>query len=248
MKSILTRLLCILITLPLFADCTTGAQYFFPNGKTITTDGLILIEMYGDQQSHISELVNSYVFLESETLDIIELFLIDSNKGEFHISQAVFCSSTPLIVGEQYTFKYKPKESKSILTFKRYLGDSKTNTSLSWKVVKEELSTTISPMVKYLSKEVNHFGCGPSMYVNFIIDTDENVLYKVVLKNNTNKTASKYLLKPNKGVLKVGHGMCSGAFRFVQNCRYTIEISTLDNSGQTSDPIYFFNFSRIENL
>ncbi|OIQ30712.1 MAG: hypothetical protein BM564_00410 [Bacteroidetes bacterium MedPE-SWsnd-G2] len=220
----------------------SGAKYFYPSENTITQDGQILIEMYGNQQHIISKLIHAEVYLEASNSNRIELYLVESNKGEFRLSQALFCPNTPLVVGEHYTFKYIPSGSKKPITFNRYLKNSKTNTALSWEVIPDNNNEEVNLDFKFQSKEVQYYGCGPSMYLNFTIENDKMVLYKVKLTNNSNKRSSEYILRAHEGILKIGHGMCSGAFNFLPQTTYTAAISILDSQGLPSERVFNYSF------
>ncbi|MFM2387889.1 MAG: hypothetical protein RL660_2646 [Bacteroidota bacterium] len=94
----------------------------------------------------------------------------------------------------------------------------------------------MAPGVK--SKEAFMYGCGPAEYVNFcacFIDNSPLVVHTKV-KNVRSNEVSEFYLFSDSNRIRVGHGMCSGAFDFDENEKYEAIFTLMDASGNLSEP------------
>ena len=53
----------------------------------------------------------------------------------------------------------------------------------------------------------------------------------------------KCLVKYKNGKIKIGHGMCSGAFKLELNEKYEVRFKAMDSSGNISDSNVNINFT-----
>ena len=89
------------------------------------------------------------------------------------------------------------------------------------------------------------YGCGPAVYAVFSCPLNDNskLLVKATVTNMTTGQVVAYILKPQKGQIRIGHGMCSGAFVFKNNENYQVEFDIVNQNGEflnwSNKPIKF---------
>jgi hypothetical protein len=69
------------------------------------------------------------------------------------------------------------------------------------------------------------------VFSNPATDNSE-IIIKTTVKNLKTRKETTYYIEPNQEVINVGHGMCSGAFAYVEDDEhYEIEFAYMDSSG-----------------
>ena len=80
------------------------------------------------------------------------------------------------------------------------------------------------------------YGCGPArwVYIN-IVGQDNSELFTIArVTNKTTGLTTNYILNIENGLVKIGHGMCSGAFHFDNGDNYEVTFQLFDQSGNKS--------------
>lgn len=238
MKQFLILVLLITTATHSWAMCASQGLYAFPGTGTIKTNSQILISGYALSQEIISNLNTKYpVYLETKyhkvKLEVVETFV-----GGMQLTQAILKPTEKLYAGRTYALKIDKLDGKYKPELRRYNRVSEEWESISWKV--EEGSDTIPP--KWLAKPVFTesstvwFGCGPAVYAYFKCDVLEysHVFVRTELADLTSESKTVYILNPTPdGELKVGHGMCSGAFSFYPEHKYKIRFKLSDGYGNS---------------
>src|SRR5690606_37222929 len=98
--------------------------------------------------------------------------------------------------------------------------------------------------LKELKKTLVQYGWGRSIHVVFSNPAQANseLLIKTTVKNLKTGKQTTYYVKPDSQKIKVGHGMCAGAFDFDDGNNYEVEFSFIDSSGN----ITFWTGERIK--
>ena len=87
------------------------------------------------------------------------------------------------------------------------------------------------------------YGCGPAKWIYFKValsDTSVNLI-KASVKSKISGIITEYILPVKNGEIKIGHGMCSGAFDLKEEY-YEVVFSLLDmsmNEGEKTKPVTF---------
>lgn len=229
----------------LSAMCAWNGLSAFPSGKMISQNSIIVIEGYAASQEIVQELNKKYpVYLVSEKHKI-KLTVKEILIGQFSLTQAVLIPETTLTIGLNYTLLIEELPEGESLD--RWNSELEKREPVVYTVGLEldNKKPIFETCPKEIKKSLIHLGCGPSIHVVFdcnVIDSSE-YLVKATVKNLKTGKENSYYLEPNQGTLKIGHGMCSGAFIFDEGDDYEIEFSIMDASGNftawTGDRIKF---------
>jgi len=249
MKKIISTLIFVTILTNIFAICDDRGLWFFPENKTIKQNSWFMIEGYATSQSIINSLNNKYpVYLQSGKHKV-KLIVISTHKGAFGLTQAILKPAKKLKSGKTYQLKIDNLDDEQKNELLRQTGDQRETPA--W-IIEKRADTKVPKWAKtpqFKENQCIHFGCGPEVYAIFDIDvTDESeFLVKTEFKNiHTNTTTTYFLVSKNKQV-KVGHGMCAGAFKYAsdENHKFQVRFLITDASGNQqskfSEPIKFKN-------
>ncbi len=249
MKKLLTLLILCLGTVNVYADCAGEGLSFFPSGEIINKNSIFVIDGYAESQSIILELNKKHkIYLKSGNKEI-KLIVTEICIGQFNLTQALLKPESELELGLEYTMVIDNlPEYDSLIRYNRLKQKFEP---VSYKVV--DALDTINPKLleepKEIEKTLIHFGCGPSKYVVFSNPAEDmsEIIIKTTVKNLKTGKKTKYYVEPFDGKIRVGHGMCSGAFLFsdekiivgqgvlpedmLNNDNYEVEFSFMDSSG-----------------
>lgn len=245
MKQLLLVLIGLLCTAPVFADCIGSGFQVFPHGPTIRQNSIFVLEGYGGSQQVISRLNQTYSIYLKSGQKKVKLLVAEICVGQHQLTQAVLKPETALEAGRGYTMYIDdlPKnenvnphqETTHRYDLATYMVIPETD------LKKPELYAK----PKELKKTLVLYGCGPSIHVVFSNPAKDksDILVKTTVKNlKTGKETTCYI-KPEGNKIKVGHGMCSGAFDFDGSPAYEVEFSFMDAAGNltawTGEPIKF---------
>lgn len=216
-----------------FADCAGTGLYVFPSQKEIRTNSLFLLEGYAESQHVIAGLNKEFPIYLKSGKEIIKLEVIETNKGQFYVTQALLKPESPLTLGKEYilVIDHLPEYE--------YFGDYNQITQkydpISYFVnLPDDLAPPkLMTIPQEKNKSLAHFGCGPSIHVEFGFDIsdDSNVFVRTTMKSKENGTTTTYLLVYGGKGISIGHGMCSGAFNFNDGNDYEVQFEFLDTSG-----------------
>lgn len=227
------------------ADCESSGISCWPNQTTIKKNSIFILTFYGLSQNIVSQIGKKHsVFLKSGKQKI-PLIITEIHKGQFELTQVLLKPSSELIGGLEYEI--------FIDSLSQYEGIEKWNTETKKRETAKWIVTnnkdTENPiwieLPKFNSKTMVVYGCGPAKWVNFNFrfSDSSDVLIKTIVKSLKTHTETTYYLEKEGNKIKIGHGMCSGAFHFDEGNNYEVTFSLMDQSGnfstQNSKPIRF---------
>lgn len=221
-----------LIVSNLFGRCISSGYSVWPRSKTLVTNSIFILTGYGNSQQIIHNLSIYNVYLESYT-DSIKLDVLKIYTGEYGITQAVLKPTTKLSAGETYSLRIANLSGEAKHEF--------NNEDFSWKIL--DKSDNDNPqwqtLPSYIGKQWIRYGCGPEANAKFCICFDDNspVIVLARLKEIKSGITNEYFVEPDSTVLSIGHGMCYGAFYFVDNWEYEVSFSLMDASGNKIDSL-----------
>lgn len=243
-KKTILLLLCLFGCLNAWCDCMSEALYFWPSNKEIRENSLIVIDAYGESQEIMAQ-PNCKAYLISGS-EKIELKPIESCVGQFNLSQVILRPETNLTPGKEYELIVEGVGNVEHL-LDRYNAKTKKWEKVTWKVIsgKDEDVPAWTSLPIYKDDTYIEYGCGPAVAVNFSFGASDvsEYLIKAKVKDLKNKTELSYYLKPDKNIISIGHGMCSGEFYLEKGTNFEVEFSIMDASGNTitwnGDPLKF---------
>lgn len=249
MKYFLTISFLIYFSLLVKADCANSGIWASSISKTVTSNSLFLIEGYAQSMDVIKDLNKKYpVYIESNSHKV-KLEVIKFIKGKFRLNQAIVRPSEKLKAGSKYYIKIEDLGDKHPKSY--WGGDENHFISEGFLIIEENKSSSDEKWHKqpvFISSEVKHFGCGPSIYAYFnvsLVDTNYTHI-ETELVNKKTGISQTYLIDYNKKEkqVAVGHGMCSGAFDYSKNGKYKVRFRvpkcTIDSpDNEWSDWIIF---------
>ena len=236
MKVLFIVTVVLLVSAKSYADCGLGRMDFWPNGKTIYENSLIVIDGYSLSQKIILQLNLKYpVYLKSGD-EKVELTVEEIIIGEGSLTQAILKPVKELIPGREYHIYIDNIPENQSPETKNWNSITGKYEYPNWKVIKgRDISKPkwVSKP-KELKKTFIAFGCGPEAYVYFSFqasDQSEILIKTSVTSLASNKTTISYLKPEDNGVLKVGRGMCGGAFNFNEGDNFEVKFDIMDSSG-----------------
>lgn len=233
MKYVLFTSLIWFFSISAVADCSSGSLSVFPKGKTIKQNSIFIIDGYGSSQKLVLDFnKKNAVYLKSGN-EKVRLLVKEICIGQFQLTQAVLTLEKPLQVGLEYELIIEDLSKSGNLY--RYNEETERNEIVKYRVVNgfDNEKPILLSTPKEIDKAYTRFGCGPAMYVIFdypVKDSSE-VMIKTTVKNLTSKVETTYYIKTRNENMYVGHGMCSGAFKYQGGSDYEVEFSFIDSSG-----------------
>lgn len=240
MKPILITLFCLYLAPQLFARCSGRGIEVFPKTETIKQNAFIVIEGYALSQKIIQLLGKTQsAYLEAKNhrvrLEVKSVFV-----GAFELTQAVLIPAESLISGSTYylTISGLSEDEQSLL--EDWNADTKKTQRYGWRVEKgsDKTSPEWRSLPKWTSSSTVRYGCGPARYGLFDLSVHDEteVLVKTELMDLTSNSSTVYFLPlDGSNQLRIGHGMCSGAFSFKENHTYHVRFSLMDSCGNVEE-------------
>jgi len=234
MKQLLSILIGFFCAATVYADCAGEGLSIFPSGQTIKRNSIFILDGYAESQKVIIGLNKKHnIYLKSGNKKI-KLIVAEICVGQFYLTQAVLKPETELEVGLEYTMYIDnlPEYER----FNKYNKKTQKYEQVTYNVVAEidNKKPELTTKPKELKKTLVHYGCGPSIHVIFSSQVKDNsdIIVKTTLKNSKTRIETTYYIQPDGDKIKVGHGMCSGAFNFEDKSNnYEVEFSFMDASG-----------------
>lgn len=234
MSKIVYLALLFLVSQNVFADCDGNGIDFWPIGKTIKQNSIIMIDGYAESQHVIIGLNKQHpVYLKSKSHKV-PLTVIEVLSGEFWITQAILRPNQELKVGEEYQLIIDslPEYEKPV---RKWNPSSKEYEQVRWTVVEgiDLQKPQFSSIPIESKKMLEYYGCGPASYVVFghKVNDDSEYLIKTEVTNLATNKKTSYYLTTSENEIYVGHGMCSGAFKLVNGQEYEVKFEIIDASG-----------------
>ncbi len=224
----------------LYADCSVYGLNVFPKTETINKNSFFVLEGYARTQEIITLLNSKYpVYLESKN-HRVNLSIKRLNIGMFNLTQAILTTEEDLIPDVVYFLRIDNlgKLEERLLTI--WNSELQKSLPISWKIDNEKDS--IPPKLIENPIQINSsnikYGCGPAIFSDFKIITEDQseIIIKTELVNLYNGESTTYFLTINdSNIVRVGHGMCSGAFTFERNIKYKVRFSLIDICGNENE-------------
>lgn len=232
MKALFLSILICFASIQSFADCAGSGIYVLPaTTTTLSETPVIIIEGYYMDQEMIRNLGKKYTLYLESNKDLIQLIPVEILEGEMHLTQVILKPAKSLKTDTEYElYAESIPGNPSAVPDMIDLGipDSK------WmvKAINDKIVPVFTTAPKWMKSSVTYFGCGPSNYMEFKFETEEKNQYfiRTTVKNTKDDTQTTYYLTAVDGLLSVGHGMCSGAFKPKAGVKYELEFSLVDGS------------------
>ena len=209
---------------------------FWPASTTIYENSLFVIDGYHLSNKIIVQLNQKYpIYLTSGNLKV-ELKIKEITFGEAGLTQVVLLPVKEIIPGNEYQLNIDNIPSIDMPFINHWNPETEKYEFPTWKVIKGRDIQT--PRWKIRPNEVKktyvQYGCGPESYVYFnfqALDQSEILIRTSVTSLISNKTIICYLRPDKNEVLKVGRGMCGGAFSFEDGEKFEVTFDIMDASG-----------------
>lgn len=232
---IFTLGLCLCIKLS--ADCRSAIN-IYPKDGQINENNLLIIRGYGHATKVIDSLnIRHPIYLESGS-DKIKLVVVEQAQGMYRVSQAFLRPEHNLQLGRTYTVVIENLHDHYAQFLMRWNPETRKHEQIKFTVNHRADSDNprwkTAPTLGRRYYEV--LGCGPNVWTTFHLETfdESETLVKTQLVNLGTLDSNVYYLNIDKGnTLKVGKGMCSGAFYYKANTKYKVRFSLMDVSGNT---------------
>lgn len=223
----------LLIVLPVWGECAPGALTVFPGGATLNRNPVLMIEGYGECQSLIHRLGKQNAVYLTAGSRRIKLVVNEVRVGQFELTQAILVPETVLDAGT--TYRLQIDQLPAYYPIYRWNEAAKRTEELVY-VTNQKIDVqppVVSRQPREIGKTHISYGCGPEVTVNFDCPVSENesVLVKATVTDKRTGTSATYFLEPTNKQIKIGHGMCSGAFRLIPAGEYEVTFSFMDVSG-----------------
>ncbi|WP_343632563.1 hypothetical protein [Fluviicola sp.] len=243
--SIIALLAFIPVAFNCLADCAGTGLSAFPYQGEINKNTVFVLDGYAESQQVINGLNEKFpVYLKSGD-ERIPLKVLEIHVGQFYLTQAVLKPEMSLIPGKKYqlVIDHLPDYEKLGVYNLKTHGFDPISYFVTDTTDMEAPVWTEKPQEK--DKSLTHFGCGPSIHVNFKMDVKEQseFLVKTTVKNRKTGTETIYYIGGKEG-LSIGHGMCSGAFTFDDSLEYEAKFQLMDASGNISEETDWIAFTK----
>ncbi|WP_430406956.1 hypothetical protein [Fluviicola sp.] len=219
------------------ADCAGTGLNLLPSQKEIKKTSLFLLEGYAESQHVITDLNTKYpIYLKSGN-ERIPLEVIETHVGQFYLTQVLLKPKEPLTPGKEYQVVIENLPDYE--NFGNY--NSKTNKYDPITYLIKETSDEGAPQwieaPKEKDKSLVHYGCGPSIMVNFTFTVKDasDIWVLTTVKSKETGTTISYILSMSESRVSIGHGMCAGAFTFNEGTDYEVQFSLMDSLGNKSE-------------
>ncbi len=220
------------------AKCSSEQLTISPGRTELHENTCLLFEGYGTTQQFIETLsLDSDAFLTAENGEKIKLNAIAYNPGQFRINQAILQPEQSLTPGIKYTLNFENLDQAAHVPYELAPGEPLPTWTVKAATINQHVKLFTPP--KLIRSQAELYGCGPTVSAEFefITNSDTPVLVKTELMDLTDQTTHTYFLHTSaKDTLSIGHGMCSGAFRYNPKHHYQVRFSIMDScNAQTND-------------
>ena len=229
------------------AKCASNGIYCLSTSSKLNRNGLIILEFYASSQHLVPGLNQKHQIYLTSRGKKVHLMVLETLKGEMNVTQVVFKPSSDLNANEVYKLEISnlPADERNPTRYNRSSGKWEALTfEISTKIDREMPTFNIVPTQQ--KKTLAFYGCGPASWVYFnVAGNDSSELFvRVNVKNRTTKKVTTYLLSIEDRLIKVGHGMCSGAFVFDNGDNFEAEFQLVDQSGNQSKATTAITFTK----
>ncbi|GAB2953709.1 hypothetical protein GCM10027048_18670 [Hymenobacter coalescens] len=219
------------------AKCYTRGLRCWPSGGTLRPQPILVLDGLAQSQEIIHALGATYQAYLQAGKERVVLDVQDKLVGQYGVSQAVLKPRRPLTVGQRYELIIRGKGAGSGNLLEQANGPYRANVVYTVVAGTDQTPPAWKAAPREHAKHYEEMGCGPEVYVDFTAAVlDESAcLIKATVRDLDSGQASAYYLPPDAaGLVSVGHGMCTGAFRLENGRRYTVAFTLLDAAGNTT--------------
>ncbi|MBS1561570.1 MAG: hypothetical protein JSS89_08185 [Bacteroidetes bacterium] len=234
MKTLLTIVLALMCgSTAAHSLCSGGGLRVFPHGSTIGSHPIFVLEGYAKSQKVITGLNKAYSIYLNSGKSKVRLMVRNVYIGQYRLTQALLYPEAELEVGQQYTLQIDSLPHGEHLTRYNHAKDEYGPVTYNVVAANDDQSPILSSRPEEVGKTLENPGCGPVSSVAFsnpAIDESE-VIVMTTVKNLSSGKETTYLILPDSNKIRVGHGMCSGAFTFDDTLEYEVEFTFMDAAG-----------------
>lgn len=218
------------------AKCTGNGIYLLSQYATINRNGLIILEFYGGSRLLVPDLNKKYLIYLQSGEEKITLIPVEILKGEFQVTQVVFKATTELVAKKQYELQLDNLPSHENKPQSFNLG-ARSNIKFTVNDVADTQSPILEQLPVVKKSTMVEYGCGPARWIHVALSgKDQSELFvKARVKNKSTGKVTDYIVNIVNGVVKIGHGMCSGPFHFDGSNSFEVSFQLYDQSGNTSE-------------
>lgn len=234
MKQVLYVLLVIASIQTTSAKCTGNGIFPLHESDTLTKNGMLVLEFYAASQGLVSGLNDKYPVYMQCGKEKIKLNVAEIFTGEFRVTQVIFKPERNYKINKAYELKIDNLPEYEQLhqfsqTYNKWVP-------LTFTIVDGDKASppVITGTPRLTNMEKQEFGCGPARWAYFDLGIEWNTtqLVQVKLTDKATGKSTDYIFRVEKGQVKIGHGMCSGAFYFKDSSGYEVSFAILDATGR----------------
>lgn len=239
MKLLLTLITGLLMQHLSYADCITGIMLeVFPDGPTIKRNSVFILSGTDQGQDVVLGLNTKYnIYLRSGDTKL-RLLVVETQITQGNQTQALLKPESELKPGSVYRLCIDSLPENAT---RRYTEDGPVPLLYRVSADKDTAAPKMASQPKELGKTLIYSGCGPISYVVFSnpAKEDPDVIVKTTVVAVKTGTKAIYYLTPSgpdREFIKVGTGMCAGAFDVKAGEKYEAEFAFMDASGNMTAP------------
>ncbi len=220
---------------PAISRCAwKGARVHPGSGYPVPVNAVFILEGYGESRRAVETMEERSAYLQSGN-DRVSLSPRRVYHGQKGVSLVVLQPERPLKAGEIYKM-YAPSIAPGALDY--YMTGERREYEWNAQQVVDKTAPALLSQPSVGRSRYIEYGCGPAVNVDIHMETSqEYILFAEVELRRVDKPEKKpatYLLPVERGVLTIGHGMCSGAFKLSRDVEYEARITLVDAAGNRS--------------
>lgn len=238
MRLIFMCITAICLSISVSAKCSFNGIWLTSGNGTLNKNGWIIIEFYGGSQDLVPGINKKYpVFMQTKSGQKVQLLVQEVLRGEFQLTQVILKPAAELTVNETYEIRISnlPKHE----SLKRYNAITRAPENVTVVVTNtvDKQNPVFVEKPQETKKTMVSYGCGPARWVHFSLSgKDESEFFvRVIVTNKLTGKKSEYIVKVENNTVRIGHGMCSGAFHFGESFNYEARFALVDQSGNMSE-------------
>lgn len=216
------------------ARCMAGTLDAWPPPETpLPTRPMILLDGFGNQQPAVTALADDGRVSLVAPGHRVALKVEAMHAGAFGLTQAVLRAAEPLKPATRYTLDLRGADGRRIRTTTFVDGGTRP---IGWTTT----ASSPAPLAllgapKVTGQSFRRYGCGPSAHIEISVPARAGspLAVEVELREpGAEGAVETYVVPVRDGVLRIGHGMCSGAFRVTgPERRFRAELTVRDAAG-----------------
>lgn len=235
MRKLILSCLCLTLLVTVKADCIYWGIWCWPSGNMISKNPVLVIDFHGHSERLVAQLnKKNGIYLQSDRQKI-PLAVLSINAGVL-FTQAVVKPVQELTIDQ--TYRLVIDSSARFEQPARMNRRRNEEHSAVWTVVdhtdSQQPGWVQTP--KFLSRTFTQLGCGPESWINFSFSVRNNSAFLVsaTVKDISSGETKKYLIPVYDSTIRVGRGMCGGAFEIREKTNYQVSFALMDESGHFS--------------